>query len=197
LERLSSLDGFSDEPSEGYGTPADHQAREKARAALEPLDGVLNAPRKIGIGHNRPPEGNEPEEIKNVRLAIPALKLELAKANPAIGVVKRWARPLRDALIASTKWAAKKIDKGVDAAMKVLGAAFATWLLSEFVPAVHNAIGAVIEWLEISVLRAIFQKGAFFAHRLPHLRIRQKYQQRSIYKAIRNETTASSPGGLA
>jgi len=150
LEKLSSLDSFSDERSERYGTPADHEARDKVRAALQRLSDVLNTPRVIGIGHNRPPaEIDEPEEIKNVRAAIPKLQLEFGKANPVISFVKQWARPLRNALFACGKWTGGKLDKGVDAGVKVIGAGGATWILSHCIPSLHTALNSIIDWLEI------------------------------------------------
>ena len=64
----TSLDIFSDEPGERYGTPEDHAARARFRAALAELQKALDTPRPIGIGHNRPPdEDEEPEEIKELR----------------------------------------------------------------------------------------------------------------------------------
>jgi hypothetical protein len=79
----TSLDIFSDEPSENYGTARDHEARRQIRAALNELQNGLHSPRPIGIGHNRPPdEDEEPEEIKELRPAIAELSAELAKPNP-------------------------------------------------------------------------------------------------------------------
>ena len=86
------------------------------------------------------------------------MKLEFAQPNPKISVVKRWAKPLRDALVACGKWAAKKGDKAADAAAtafgKVLGTAVATGvvglILNQCFPSVHNAFDAIINWLEIA-----------------------------------------------
>lgn len=109
-EEPISLDIFLDDPSDQYGTPADYEARARAIAAIDELRRALETPRPIGIGHNRPPaeEVEEPEEIKELRPAIEELSAELAKPNPAIPLIKRWATPLRDALIASSKWGLKK-----------------------------------------------------------------------------------------
>jgi hypothetical protein len=64
------LDIFLDEPSGRYGSPKDHQARVRAREALDQLWAALDAPRAIGIGHNRSPEEEQkPEEIRELRPA--------------------------------------------------------------------------------------------------------------------------------
>jgi hypothetical protein len=144
-----SLDSFLDEPSRRYGTPEDHEARARARSALDQLRRALEKPRPIGIGHNRPPTEEEPEELKQLRPAVAALSAELAKPNPTITFVKRWAKPLRDAIIASGKWGAKKLDKGVDAGVKVAGAGAAVWLWGHS-PALHNAFNAIIHWLHVA-----------------------------------------------
>ena len=123
LEEPVSLDLFSDEPGLNYGTSADHESRERIRTALE-LRLALDTPRPVGIGHNRPPlEDEEPDEIKELRSSVPELRAELAKANPKISLVKRCAGPLRDALIASSRWAWKKLDTGLDEAAKAVGKA--------------------------------------------------------------------------
>ena len=146
----ASLDSFLDEPSPRYGTPADHEARARAKAALDQLRSALDKPRPIGIGHNRPPKELEPEEIKRLRPAISKLRAEFGKPDPAINFVKLWAKPLRDALIASGKWGARKFDKSVDAGMKVVGAGIGAWLLSQYGGPLHNAFNAIIEWLRIA-----------------------------------------------
>jgi hypothetical protein len=143
-----SLDIFLDEPSANYGMPAEQAARAKAQAALDDLQKMLDEPRPVGIGHNRPPEDIEPEELKEVRTAVGELKVEFGKQSPAISFVKKWAKPLRDALIACGKWGANKLDKGADAAVKVIGGGVGTWMLSQCIPGLHNAFSAIVDWLE-------------------------------------------------
>jgi hypothetical protein len=148
-EEPISLDIFLDEPSQNYGTPAEREARERARTALDHLREALDTPRPIGIGHNRPPdeeEEPEPEEIKELRPAIEELSAELAKPDPTIALVKRWATPLRNALIASTKWIGKKIDKAVDAA--IIGGT--AWAATQYSEPLRNAFEAVVHWLELA-----------------------------------------------
>lgn len=151
-----SLDVFLDQPNERYGTPEDHDARVRARAALDQLSEALEQPRPIGIGHNRPPAGQEePDEIIQLRPALAELRAEFAKPNPAIQLVKRWAEPLRNALIACSKWTARKVDKAVDAAATIAGGSAAVALGTHYSEALRNAFEAVVKWLEI-VARHVF-----------------------------------------
>jgi hypothetical protein len=142
---LPSLDVFLDQPSPRYGTPADFEARARARTALTRLQQALDRPRTIGIGHNQPPE--EPDEIKELRPAVAELRAEFAKSNPAIHNVKRWANALRDAVIASTKWIGKKLIGGVLAGM---GTAAGVELWQYYNPTLHHAFNAIIQWLHIA-----------------------------------------------
>ena len=144
-----SLNDFSDEPSEAYGTPLDREARARVKAALNELQDALDKPPPIGIGHNQPPEEIEPEEIKRLGPAVRHLRAEFDKPNPSIVFIKQWAKPVREALIASAKWAGRKVDKGVDAGTKALGAGLGLWLWTRISPSLHNAFNAIIEWLHI------------------------------------------------
>lgn len=151
-----SLNVFLDQPTDLYGTPEDHEARARARVALDQLRKVLDKPRPIGIGHNRPPEDEkEPDEIKQLRLALVELQAEFGKSDPAIHLIKRWAKPLCDAVIVGGKWGARKLDKAVDAAMTVGGGSAAVAIGTYYNEALHNAFEAVIKWLEI-VARHVF-----------------------------------------
>jgi hypothetical protein len=141
------LDTFSDEPSPRYGTTEDLEGRAKARIALGRLQQTLDRPRPIGIGHNQPPE--EPDEIKILRPALVELRAEFAKPNPSISSVKRWAEPLRNALIASGKWGVRKADKVVDGAMAAVGATGIVWLGHYYSPTLQNAFDAIISYLQI------------------------------------------------
>jgi hypothetical protein len=155
-EEPISLDIFLDEPSDRYGTPAEYEARARARDALEELRRALDTPRPIGIGHNRPPaeEVEEPEGIKELRPVLQELSTELAKPNPDIGLVKRWATPLRDALIATARWSGRKIDIALDEAAKTAGKAIGVGVVSivglHYYPAMVTAFEAVANWLEIA-----------------------------------------------
>jgi hypothetical protein len=145
-----SLDIYLDESSDRYGSLEEQEARARARAALDELQKALDASRPIGIGHNRPPaeeveEPTEPEEIKELRPALQELSAELAKPEPSISLVKRWATPLRNALIASSKWGLKKIDKVVD----VFIAGGVMWL-TQHGDQLQKAFDAVVAWLDIA-----------------------------------------------
>jgi hypothetical protein len=145
-EEPAQLDAFLDEPSPLYGSAEEHQARLRARAAVDELRHALDTPPPTGVGHNRPPKDDEPQEITELHPALAELSAELAKPNPVISVVKRWTKPLRDALIATAMWTGRKLDKGLDAAV----AAGAVWFLTQYGDAIRNAFDAVIEWLHIA-----------------------------------------------
>jgi hypothetical protein len=147
-EEPPSLEIYSDEPSDRYGSPEEREARARAREAIEELRRALERPRIIGIGHNRPPpeEAAEPDEIKEFRLALEELSGELAKPQPAIALVKRRATPLRDVLITSSKWGLKKLDKVVDAV--ITGGVL--WLAAQHSEQLRKAFDAIVAWLDIA-----------------------------------------------
>jgi hypothetical protein len=149
FDEPAPLDIYLDEPSPRYGTQEEREARAKARTALAHLERALERRRPIGIGHNQPPE--EPKiELQQVREAVKELKLEFGKPNPKISIIKRWAAPLRNALILCGKWTGKKLDKGADATIKVVGAGIGTFILGQCFPSLHNVFSAIIDWLEIA-----------------------------------------------
>ncbi len=83
--------------------------------------------------------------MKELRPALQELSAELAKPEPTISLVKRWATPLRNALIASSKWGLKKIDKVVD----VFIAGGVMWL-TQHGDQLQKAFDAVVAWLDIA-----------------------------------------------
>jgi hypothetical protein len=145
-----SLDSFLDEPSPRYGSAAEQEARARARAALDELRRFIDQERPVGIGHNWPPLGEDTEELQDVGPAVDHLRTELAKTNPAISLIKQWAKPLRDALIATGKWAGRKFDKAIDAASSAAGIGAAAWLWAQYSQALSNAFNAIVEWLRIA-----------------------------------------------
>jgi hypothetical protein len=151
-EEPISLDIFLDEPSDRYGTPAEYEARARARDALDELRRALDTPRPIGIGHNRPPaeEVEEPEGIKALRPALEELSAELAKPEPSISLIKRWATPLRNALITSSKWGLKKIDGAIDAGLKAAAVTWVGWMATQYSESLHKAFDAIVAWLDIA-----------------------------------------------
>lgn len=145
-----SLDVFLDETSDRYSSPEEREARARAIEAIDNLRKALESPRPIGIGHNRPPaEGEEPEEIRELRPALQELSAELQKPNPEIALVKRWATPLRDAVIATATWSWKKLDGAVSAVFNVGAVAGAGWLYNhpEYI---QIAFDAIVSWLDIA-----------------------------------------------
>lgn len=111
-----SLEIYLDEPSDRYGSPQEREARVEALEAIENLRGTLQTRRPIGIGHNQPPDETEkPEEIGELPEALQELSAELQKPNPEIRLIKRWATPLRNAVIASAKWSFKKLNGALTA----------------------------------------------------------------------------------
>jgi hypothetical protein len=131
LEELSSLERFSDQPTSAYGTSQDHEARARARSALDRLQEALERSLPAGIGHNRPPATEHTEQTQ-LRAAITELKSEFAKPNPAITFIQRWTKPLRDALVAIGKWGAKKLDKAADAAVTTAAGGTVVWVGSHY-----------------------------------------------------------------
>lgn len=151
----ASLDIYLDEPSPQYGTSAEKDARRKALIALERLEKIITKRQAIGIGHNQPPETLEGPDLPEVQKAVAELKLEFQQFNPTIAKIKQWAKPLRDVLVVAGKWAAKKADKAVDAAMVAIGTGVGGYALTQLFPPIHDAFNAVINWLEIAA-RSLF-----------------------------------------
>jgi hypothetical protein len=145
-EEPLSLDTFLDKPSDAYGSAEELAARAQALKAVDQLRQALDQPVPIGIGHNKPPADDEPDELKELRPAMVELSEELAKPEPAIQNVKKWSEPLRNAVVATGKWIAKKLDKALDAAVTA-GSVAAVAYYSE---PLKNAFEAVINWLAIA-----------------------------------------------
>lgn len=144
------LDAYLDERSGHYGSAEELEARANAIAALEHLRRVAQRHRHIGIGHNRPPgEFQILSELSQLPQALIELSTELQKPAPEISRVKHWATPLRDALLAVTKWTVKKIDGAVTAVIN-LGAAGGSVLLVEHPEYLRIAYNAVVHWLDIA-----------------------------------------------
>jgi hypothetical protein len=150
------LNIYLDERTGQYGTRADHEARERVRAGLAQLRAVIDQPRPAGIGHNNPPEkiteANEPSKLQPFVLQ---LQIEFAKPEPSISLVKKLATPLRDALVASIKWAGRKVDKIFDAAATTTGAAIAVAVGSQYIDPLRKAFDTIISWLDL-IAKTVF-----------------------------------------
>jgi hypothetical protein len=145
-----SLEIYIDEPSDRYGSPEEREARAEALEAIENLRTIFQTRRPIGIGHNEPPEDTQqPEEISELPEALQELSAELQKPNPEITLVKRWATPLRNALIASAKWTLKKLDGALTAVLNIAAVGGAGWLYQhpEYLKIAYDA---VINWLDLA-----------------------------------------------
>jgi len=150
-----SLEFYLDEPSDRYGSPEERRARAEALRAIENLRGTLRTRRPIGIGHNQPPDDTQPlEGTGELPQALQGLSIELQKPNPEINLVKRWATPLRNAVISSAKWTLRKLDNAVTAVVDVSAAGGAVWLYNhpEYL---RMAYDAVIKWLDVAA-RSLF-----------------------------------------
>jgi hypothetical protein len=129
---------------------AHHEARERARAALQNLLATLDAPQPAGMGHNNPPEeigdAGPTEELREEAIALHA---EFGKSNPSISLVKMLGTAIGKAALASIKWAGRKIDLAVDTAITkgipTIGPVFVATYNEE----IHKVIEAVRIWLEI------------------------------------------------
>ena len=155
-EEPLSLDIFLDERTPQYGTAEEREVRDRARTALDELGDALDKPLPIGIGHNRPPEDEKvPVEISELRVSVFELRVEFTKPEPEIPVVKRWTHVLRDAVIASGKWLARKVDAAVDTAVKAAVAAAVVTVGAQYREPLTKALNAVIEWLMMAA-RTVF-----------------------------------------
>lgn len=151
LDEPLPLEIFLDEPSAAYGEPDELAVRAEAIEALDLLSASFVDPAPIGIGHNNPPADDEvSDELKSLREEVLELRAELAKPAPSIGFVKRWAKPLRDAVIASARYAARKVDKAIDTAITVGTSSAVVAVAAHYSDPLHAALNAVIKWLEIA-----------------------------------------------
>jgi hypothetical protein len=150
LTDAPSLDAFSDQPTDQYGSARDLEARERARDVLQDLIAMLDAPKPVGIGHNNPPEEiGKPEAVETLRTDIVALHAEFGKPNPSISLVKKLGTALRNAAIASVKWTGRKIDVAIDTAIKTGIPAAGIAIGAQHSERLHKALDAVMTWLEI------------------------------------------------
>jgi hypothetical protein len=136
----------------------DDEARKKALAALQRLEKIADKRQAIGIGHNNPPADIEGPDLPEIQKSVAELKLEFQQPKPVVAKIKQWAKPLRDALVAAGRWAAQKADKAVDAAMKPIGTGLGAYVLDQYVPPIHHAFQAIIDWLEIAA-KTLFYPG--------------------------------------
>lgn len=148
VEDEPSLDDYGDDPNERYGSPADHQAREQARAALRNLLAMVDAP--VGMGHNNPPEDIEDTEpTERLREDATALYAEFGKPNPSIALVKQFGAAIGKAALASIKWAGKKVDLAIDTAITKGIPTIGPIVAASYNDDIHKVIDAVRTWLEI------------------------------------------------
>jgi hypothetical protein len=145
-----SLEIYLDEPSERYGSSQEREARAEALEAIENLRRTLQTRRPIGIGHNRPPDDLlQPDEISQLPQALQELSAVLQEPDPEIALVKRWAAPLRAAVIASAKWTVKKLDGAFTAVLNVSAVGGAGWLYNH-PEHLQMAYDAIIKWLDLA-----------------------------------------------
>jgi hypothetical protein len=143
LSAPETLDDFSDERSETYGSPADLDARKRVSIALDELQNALDRPPPIGIGHNRPPEEIENEQLSELSLAASELKLEFNKPNPSISIVKRWGRSIWKALAAGGAAVGLGILSGI-------GRKVGEHLGDPVVHYMHIVCDQIFHWLQIA-----------------------------------------------
>jgi hypothetical protein len=150
LADAPSLEGYSDQPTDRYGSRQDLEARGRARAVLQDLLTMLDAPPPAGIGHNNPPEGIEDTEATEaLRKDVVELHAELGKPNPSISFVKKLGAALGKAALASIKWAGKKVDLAINTAITTGIPAVGVIVTAAHNDQIHKAIDAVRVWLEI------------------------------------------------
>jgi hypothetical protein len=148
VEDAPSLDDYGDDPNERYGSPSDHEARERARAALQNLLAMLDSP--AGMGHNNPPESIEDADpTERLREDATALHAEFGKPNPSIPLVKKFGAAIGIAALASIKWAGKKVDLAIDTAITKGIPMIGPIVAASYNDDIHKVIDAVRTWLEI------------------------------------------------
>lgn len=150
LERVPSVEDYSDQPTDRYGSPQDLEARSRARMVLQELLAMLDAPPPAGIGHNNPPEGIEDTEATEaLRKDVVDLHTEFGKPNPSIAFVKKLGAALGKASFESIKWAGKKVDLAINTAITTGIPAIGVIVGATYNDQIHKAIDAVRVWLEI------------------------------------------------
>jgi hypothetical protein len=151
-----SLDDIPDEPGPAFGTDEDFRARQTAATALDELRRELDRPRRIGIGHNQPPDDFDTEEAASAdqfKPIVQELRYEFDKTEPSIPLVKRLVSRLRDGLGSAMKWGAKKLDIMMDEAAKTTGKALVVTAGIASEPHLHSAFAqayhAIVHWLDV------------------------------------------------
>lgn len=153
-----SLDDIPDEPGPAFGSEDDYAARKRAADALDSLRQALDHQRPIGIGHNRPPEELDQEQVtvEAFNPLVQELREEFDKPEPSISLIKRLAHQLRDGMISAAKWAGRKLDIVADEAAKATGKALVITAGVASEPHLHtafaNAYEAVVSWLHLVTL---------------------------------------------
>jgi hypothetical protein len=138
-----SLEDFSDEASQTYGSPADRDVRKRVLTAIDELQKALENPQPIGIGHNRPPGAIENEQSNELRLATVELKLEFNKPSPSIPAVKGWGKTIWNASLAS----GVAIGVGV---LSGIGKKVGEHLGDPVIQYAHNLYIHIFHWLQIA-----------------------------------------------
>ena len=150
LGRVPSLEDYSDQPTNRYGSQHDLDARSQARTVLQELLTMLNVSRPTGIGHNNPPETIEDVEATDaLRNDVVDLYVEFGMPNPSIAFVKMLGAALGKAALGSIKWAGKKVDLAINTAITTGIPAIGVIVGATYNDRIHKAIDAVRVWLEI------------------------------------------------
>lgn len=141
------LDIYLDEPSDRYGSAEEREARERAVELIDRARVALKKRPAIRRDHNRPPERiDEPSDSEELEAALAELGTELRKQSPSISLVKRWAAPLREAVVATGKWSLTVVKASILAG----AVAASTKIGTDHAEDLVNAFQAVIHWLEIA-----------------------------------------------
>jgi hypothetical protein len=116
----------------------------RALNILDELQKVLNNQAQIGIGHNRPPESIEGEQLKEVRLATIELKIEFAKPEPSIPTVKTGGNKILKALVACGAAVGLGMLSGIG---KTIGEEY---LANSVIHYLHTAYNEIFHWLQVA-----------------------------------------------
>ena len=134
-------------------------ARQEVRDRLTVLDAALEklSDQPPMIGHNRPPEPFadvplKPDDARNIRLVIEAVRAEAERTTPELGRVDKEASKLRTVASRLGHWLKQRFDKSADAFATTMGVGLATALLAHFTGLYEALVGAyqaIATWIEL------------------------------------------------
>ena len=143
---MTPFDSFGNQPTPLYDSLSDHEERKRVRAALRDLLAALDEPRRVGIGHNNPPETiAEAETAENIKSDAKALQTEFEKPQPSISLVNKLGTSLYNTMLLSAPWIGRKADLAVDTSIKIAVPIVA----ATYSEPLHKLVDSLVSWLSI------------------------------------------------